>query len=184
MNYQVLENRLKPAGGAERANYGLFLQDLCALLGVPHPDSTTDNLILDTYVLERTGHFNDGGKKSLGHIDRGCFVLETKQGTDSLDLQQKAQRDELGLPPEKRRKGHTVRSTTMWAEMMQNAHQQALRYVRALPATESFPLSPSLSGTSFACPSATRTPQPLRGCIQSSRLLVSCACNGQPTPRI
>ena len=31
------------SGGAERANDGLFLQDLCDLLGVPRPDPTTDN---------------------------------------------------------------------------------------------------------------------------------------------
>jgi hypothetical protein len=94
-------------------------------------------------VLERTVQFNDGGKKSLGRIDlykRGCFVLETKQGTDSPDQQQKAQLAELGLPPEKHRKGHAVRGTTKWAEMMQSARQQALRYVRALPASEPSPL--------------------------------------------
>ena len=74
--------------------------------------------------LERGVQFNDSGKKSLGRIDlykRGCFVLETKQGTDSPDAQQQAQRAELGLPPEKRRKGHAVRGTTKWAEMMQAA---------------------------------------------------------------
>ncbi|WP_167855496.1 hypothetical protein [Hymenobacter fodinae] len=43
MTYPEFEARWKPVGGAERANYGLFLQDLCDLLGVPRPDSTTDN---------------------------------------------------------------------------------------------------------------------------------------------
>ena len=28
------------SGGAERANYGLFLQDFCDLPGVPKPDPT------------------------------------------------------------------------------------------------------------------------------------------------
>ncbi|MDF7810913.1 DNA methyltransferase [Hymenobacter sp. YC55] len=143
MDYQLFEARWKPAGGAERANYGLFLSDLCALLGVPQPNPTTDNPANDTYVLERTVQFNDGSKKSLGRIDlykRGCFVLETKQGTDSPDLQKKAQLAELGLPAEKHRKGHAVRGTTKWAEMMQSARQQALRYVRALPSTEPSPL--------------------------------------------
>ena len=43
MTYSDFEARWKPAGGAERANYGLFLQDLCDLIGVPHPDPTIDN---------------------------------------------------------------------------------------------------------------------------------------------
>lgn len=83
------------------------------------------------------------GHSSIGRMDlykRGCFVLETKQGTDSSDLQKKSERTELGLPPEKRRKGHAVRGTTKWGEMMQTARQQALSYVRALPADEPRPL--------------------------------------------
>lgn len=77
--------RWQQTGGAERANYGLFLQDLCDLLGVGRPDPTTDNPTHDAYVLERAVTFGNGagGRASTGHIDlykRGCFVLETKQG--------------------------------------------------------------------------------------------------------
>ncbi|SNC66046.1 Type II restriction/modification system, DNA methylase subunit YeeA [Hymenobacter gelipurpurascens] len=143
MTYPEFEARWKPAGGAERANYGLFLQDLCDLLEVPRPDPTTDNPAQDQYVLERAVQFNDGQKKSTGRIDlykRGCFVLETKQGTDTPDQQQKLDRAELGLPSEKRRKGHAVRNSAKWAEMMQAARQQALGYVRALPPEEPRPL--------------------------------------------
>ncbi|WP_139923201.1 DNA methyltransferase [Hymenobacter sp. DG01] len=143
MTYPEFEARWKPAGGAERANYGLFLQDLCDLLGVPRPDPTTDDPTQDQYVLERAVQFNDGQKKSTGRIDlykRGCFVLETKQGTDTADQQQKQQRAELGLEPAKRRKGHAVRGSAKWAEMMQAARQQALGYVRALPPDEPRPL--------------------------------------------
>ncbi|UOQ82460.1 class I SAM-dependent DNA methyltransferase [Hymenobacter sp. 5414T-23] len=143
MTYPEFEARWKPAGGAERANYGLFLQDLCDLLEVPRPDPTTDSPAQDQYVLERAVQFNDGQKKSTGRIDlykRGCFVLETKQGTDTPDQQQRLNRAELGLPSEKRRKGHAVRGSAKWAEMMQAARQQALGYVRALPAEEPRPL--------------------------------------------
>ncbi len=35
--------RWQASGGAEHANYGLFLQDLCDLLGVPRPEPTTDD---------------------------------------------------------------------------------------------------------------------------------------------
>ncbi|WP_262712901.1 class I SAM-dependent DNA methyltransferase [Hymenobacter radiodurans] len=143
MTYPEFEARWRPAGGAERANYGLFLQDLCDLLEVPKPDPTTDNPAQDAYVLERAVQFNDGAKKSTGRIDlykRGCFVLETKQGTDTPDQQQKLERAELGFTAATRRKGHAVRNSTKWEQMMQAARQQALGYVRALPADEPRPL--------------------------------------------
>ena len=143
MTYPDFEARWKPAGGAERANYGLSLLDLCALIGVAPPDPTTDNPAHDAYVLERAVEFNDGTRKSTGRIDlykRGCFILETKQGTDSPDAQKAAERAELGLSPERRRKGHALRGTTRWEQMMQAARQQALGYLRALPDAEPRPL--------------------------------------------
>ena len=113
---------------------------------MPKPDPTTDNPTQDQYVLERAVTFNDGPKKSTGRIDlykRGCFILETKQGTDSPDSQQRAEqsdRAELGLAAEKRRKGHALRGSVKWEQMMQAARQQALGYVRALPPDEPRPL--------------------------------------------
>ncbi len=81
---------------------------------------------------------------SIGRIDlykRGCFVLETKQGVDTPQTGGAAiDRAELGLPPEKRRKGHAVRGSAKWQQIMQTARQQALGYVRALPANEQRPL--------------------------------------------
>ena len=143
MQYQDFESRWRKSGGAERANYGLFLQDFCDLLGVPRPDPTTDNPAQDAYVLERAVTFDDGGgKQTTGRIDlykRGCFVLETKQGTITPDEQAAAEKAQLGLPVEKRRKGHAVRGTAKWEQMMKAAYEQALRYVRALPASEPRP---------------------------------------------
>lgn len=148
VHYSDFESRWKTAGGAERANYGLFLQDLCTLLDVAPPDPTTDNPAQDAYVLERAVEFSNGGQKTTGRIDlykRGCFVLETKQGrsvatADTPDEQKIAERAELGLPPEKRRKGHALRGTVKWEQMMQAARQQALGYVRALPDSEPKPV--------------------------------------------
>ncbi|WP_338868471.1 hypothetical protein WBJ53_17625 [Spirosoma sp. SC4-14] len=57
MRYTDFEARWKPSGGAERANYSLFLQDLCDLIGVPHPDPTTDKPAQDSYVFERAVNF-------------------------------------------------------------------------------------------------------------------------------
>ena len=143
MDYSQFLDKWQASGGAERANYSLFLTDLCDLIGVPRPDPTTDNPARDSYVLERAVIFDDGaGKKSTGRIDlyrRGCFVLETKQGTDSPDTQQRVERIELGLPSPQRRKGHALRGTRKWEQMMEAAYQQALRYVRALPTSEPRP---------------------------------------------
>jgi hypothetical protein len=114
-------------------------------LGVARPDPTTDDPTQDAYVLERAVTFASGGtvgKGSTGRIDlykRGCFVLETKQGTDTPDQQAKAAKAELGLAPDKRRKGHAVRGTAKWGQMMESARQQALGYVRALPGNEPRP---------------------------------------------
>jgi hypothetical protein len=144
VTYPEFAARWQPSGGAERANYGLFLTDLCDLLGVPRPDATTDSPAQDAYVLERAVTFDDGaGKKSTGRIDlykRGCFVLETKQGTDTPATASKTELAQLGLPAEKRRKGHAQRGTAKWRQMMEAARQQALGYVRALPASEPRPL--------------------------------------------
>ncbi|TDN36783.1 class I SAM-dependent DNA methyltransferase [Hymenobacter sp. UV11] len=143
MNYSDFEARWLRSGGAEHANYGLFLQDLCDLLGVSRPDPTTDDPAQDAYVFERGVTFDDGaGKRSTGRIDlykRGCFVLETKQGTDTPDQQAKAAKAELGQAAGKRRKGHAVRGTAKWGQMVEAAREQALRYVRALPASEPRP---------------------------------------------
>ena len=142
MTFSEFQTRWKTAGGAERANYGLFLQDLCDFLGVPRPDPTTDDPVADAYVLERSVEFNDGVKRSTGRIDlykRGCFVLETKQGTNSPDEQRKNERADLGLPPQKRRLGHALRSSVRWGQMMEGARQQALGYVRALPSADPRP---------------------------------------------
>jgi hypothetical protein len=86
VTYPEFETRWKNSGGAERANYAGFLQDLCDLIGVARPDPMTANPAEDAYVIERPVEFNDNGKRSTGRIDlykRGCFVLETKQGTDT-----------------------------------------------------------------------------------------------------
>lgn len=142
MTYPDFEIRWKQSGGAERANYGLFIDDLCTLIGVSRPDPTTDNPAQDAYVLERAVMFQDGLKTSTGRIDlykRGCFVLETKQGTDTLGQEHKTERAELGLSAQKRRKGHAIRGSAKWEQVMQSARQQALSYVRALTPDEPRP---------------------------------------------
>ncbi|WP_162910652.1 class I SAM-dependent DNA methyltransferase [Hymenobacter oligotrophus] len=139
MTYSEFEARWAAAGGAERANYALFLHDLCRLLGVEPPQPTTAQRHSDAYVLERDVTFPDGTHGRIDLYKRGCFVLETKQGTDAQDPAAVRERQDLGLSPERRRRGHALRGTRKWDEMMQQARHQALGYVRALPQTEPRP---------------------------------------------
>lgn len=78
--------RWQDSGAAERANFQLFLSELCDLLGVARPEPAKPNESDNAYVFERgvTFRFADGST-SPGRIDlykRGCFVLEAKQGSD------------------------------------------------------------------------------------------------------
>lgn len=56
-------------GGAERANYALFLTELCDLLDLPRPDPADANHDHNDYVFERAVTFRDaGGKTGHGRI--------------------------------------------------------------------------------------------------------------------
>ncbi len=43
-------------GGQERANYALFLTELCDVLGLPHPDPASAAHDENDYVFERVVH--------------------------------------------------------------------------------------------------------------------------------
>ena len=70
-------------GGQERANYALFLAELCDVLGVPRPDQASHDATTNAYAFERAVTFREpDGSTSSGRIDlykRGSFVLEAKQ---------------------------------------------------------------------------------------------------------
>ncbi|MDZ4731917.1 MAG: type IIL restriction-modification enzyme MmeI [Xanthomonadales bacterium] len=106
------------ADGGERANYQLFLTELCQLLALPQPDPAGANTEQNAYVFERRVDIhNPDGSSNRGFIDlykRGCFVLEAKQTGKQLDSQ-------------------------VWDKAMLRAQNQADQYVRALPADEGRP---------------------------------------------
>ena len=69
-------------GGAERANYPMFLTELCALVGVDRPDPAGADTELNDYVFERAVKAKMRRATFGGRIDlykRGAFVLEAKQ---------------------------------------------------------------------------------------------------------
>jgi hypothetical protein len=109
--------RWSAAGGSERANYQLFVGELCALLGLPTPDPASDDTRDNAYVFERRVTFRHGdGSASNGFVDcyrRGAFVLEAKKirsgGAQTFD------------------------------DALMRARAQAEGYARALPADEGRP---------------------------------------------
>jgi hypothetical protein len=136
-------DRWSQAEAAERANYALFLSELCDVLGVPRPDPSGRDTALNTYVFERAVTFHHRGtdKTTTGHIDlykRGCFVLEAKQyaavSGESADLALGLL--ELGSSPPRR---GVIRGSAAWDRAMLEALGQADRYARSLPADEDPP---------------------------------------------
>ena len=119
--------RWENSGANERANYQLFLSELCELLELPPPDPATPETEENAYVFERAVTFRKAdGTTAPGRIDlykRNCFVLEAKQGS------------ETGAA----RAGHGRRGSPGWEQSMIRARNQADRYVRALPAEEGRP---------------------------------------------
>jgi len=138
--------RWKESGAAERANYQLFLSELCDVLGVERPaPSRGGDDDQNAYVFERTVIFNNpDGTSNKGRIDlykRGCFVLEAKQGSDKWTPATPllAGVTEAAARGGKGSRGAAVRGTRGWDVAMRSARGQAEQYVRALPPEEGNP---------------------------------------------
>ena len=135
--------RWEASGAAERANYQLFLSELCDLLGVPRPDPTVPDDRDNAYVFERAVTFRHGtGLTSTGRIDlyrRGCFVLEAKQGSDRQADDQPLLFREADPTWTTGRRGTAVRGPRGWDVAMLKAKGQAEQYARALPGEEGWP---------------------------------------------
>jgi hypothetical protein len=129
------------SGAAERANYQLFLSELCDVLGVPRPDPATPDTSANAYVFERAVDFTDGaGRTSTGRIDlykRACLVLEAKQGSEAPPAaDQPALSEEMRALRANLKRGTAQRGTQAWDAAMLRAKGQGDQYIRALPAAE------------------------------------------------
>jgi hypothetical protein len=124
------------SAAAERANYQLFLSELCDYLDVPRPNPAVGDNRQDQYVFERQVTFrHPNGLSSTGFIDlykRGCFVLEAKQGSPVPEKT-------LLFETPARRRGAGVRGTSGWDEAMLRARNQAEQYAKALPVEDGWP---------------------------------------------
>ncbi len=134
-------DRWSKAPPSERANYVMFLTELCDVVGVPHPEPAGPETEHNAYVFERAVNFHHRGsdKTTIGRIDlykRGCFVLEAKQYAitkiDSSDLA-------VFLDESSPKSVKIARGTAAWDRAMLEALGQAERYARALPDDEDSP---------------------------------------------
>jgi len=132
-------------GGAERANYVLFLTELCTLLDLPQADPADATHERNDYVFERAVTFRDeAGRTGHGRIDlykRGAFVLEAKQSRERGGKKEVAlPAEQTALPgfaePQIRGKRSAQRG---WDVLMRNAREQAEQYARALPTEHGWP---------------------------------------------
>src|SRR2546423_5992425 len=144
-NIETFIARWKESAAAERANYALFLSELCDVLGVERPQPSQADDEQNAYVFERAVTFQNGdGSTSNGRIDlykRDSFVLEAKQGSDRTQTEATLLGDarEAGAKSGRGRKGTAVRGTRGWDVAMRRARGQAEQYVRALLASEGNP---------------------------------------------
>ncbi len=117
-------------GGAERANYQMFLSEFCQAIGVPSPDPASHQTAANDYVFERGVQRRPSeGMASTLRIDlykRGCFILEAKQSRAT-------QRDDQPVLFKEAETASTAASEGRWDVLMRNARKQAEDYVFRLP---------------------------------------------------
>src|ERR671920_79144 len=128
-------------GVAERANYQMFLSELCDVLGVERPEPSGNERGLNDYVFERAvrprGCDATTAPKRIDLYKKNAFILEAKQSR--LPGNQKAipgQLSMLGDEPAELGRRSIGRG---WDVMMKNARQQAETYVFLLDADHPAP---------------------------------------------
>ncbi len=133
-------------GGAERANYALFLSELCDVLGVPRPDPASAVTDHNDYVFERAVQRSDGTTGRIDLYRRDAFVLEAKQSRQpdaagrrgEKYVQTTPEQGRLDLPtaPDPLGRRSAKRG---WDVLMVNARRQAEEYARDLPQHHGWP---------------------------------------------
>jgi len=129
-------------GGQERANYSLFLTELCDALDLPHPDPAGPQRERNDYVFERvvTRHLDDGD--AIGRIDlyrRNSFVLEAKQSRWKGGRKEITGQNDLFVAQEETADRGRRGASRAWDVLMLNAKRQAEEYARALPPSHGWP---------------------------------------------
>jgi len=130
--------RWRNSAASERANYQLFLAELCEVLGVEPPRPAGADHAGNDYTFERFVRLSGSDAGSYGYIDlykRGCFVIEAKQGSDRVAEAVHP----YTLERTRLKSGTARRETRDWERSMKRAFHQALGYARALPTDDGWP---------------------------------------------
>ncbi len=111
------------SGGAERANYGLFL-------GVVGPGRFRFGDAQNAYVFEKSvPEPHDAGRGAVRRIDykRGCFVLEAEQGVEQEAEDEARVREALSPKESKKptKRGHGTRGTKGWDTLMSRCRSRS-----------------------------------------------------------
>jgi hypothetical protein len=104
--------------GHERANYAVFLTELCGVLGVEAP-GPTDDYRIDAPV---PGGAEAGGTGFIDLYKRGCFILEAKQSKQICELPALPGLKDVSTAP----------SGARYDDLMRRAFRQARRYAQSL----------------------------------------------------
>jgi hypothetical protein len=132
---ELFIRRWSDSAGAERANYGLFLSELCDVLGVERPNPTQAHESDNSYVFEKAVTSAQGTTRFIDLYKRNCFVLEAKQGSEKEEKPELASAASL-QEYARRKKGTAVRGTPNWDTAMLKAKNQAEAYIRLLTGEE------------------------------------------------
>ena len=130
--------RWENSGAAERANYQMFLSELCDILEVPRPDPTSPDPAKNLHVFDRAiTRVNSDGSSVTNYIDlykARHFVCETKQGVSS-----ESGGDILSPPSLPSKSGHGKRGTAAFDRALERAFHQGRGYITSLPVAEGRP---------------------------------------------
>jgi SAM-dependent methyltransferase len=125
-------------GGQERANYALFLTELCDVLGLTHPDVAGATHESNDYVFERVvrepGRDGSSTPKRIDLYKRDAFILEAKQSRMEGEKKIAGQSALPGLDGAETVSRGRRGAGRAWDVLMMNARAQAENYVRLLPA--------------------------------------------------
>ena len=147
--------RWENSGAAERANYQMFLSELCDILEVPRPDPTSADPAKNLYVFDRAiTRVNPDGSSVTNYIDlykARHFVNETKQGVSAPEMNVAAvydrranekapspSSDDLSLTAATK-SGHGKRGTAAFDRALERAFHQGRGYITSLPVAEGRP---------------------------------------------
>lgn len=130
-------SRWENSGAAERANYQMFLSELCDILDVPRPDPTSPDPAKNLHVFDRAiTRVNPDGSSVTNYIDlykARHFVCETKQGSSESGG------DILSPPSLPTKTGHGKRGTAAFDKALERAFHQGRGYITSLPVAEGRP---------------------------------------------